>query len=167
MNKVIFVENDTYKNSVKELFWEYLVWANDRVNDEFNVKFDIAKMLEEDMDNLNIFLPPNGRIILIESDGKVSGIGCLKKSKEEYGEIKRMYVRPKYRGMGLGKEILLNLLESAREIGYKYVRLDSTKFMNEAHSLYRSMGFKECDPYPESEIPDDFKPNWVFMELEL
>ncbi len=117
--------------------------------------------------NLNIFLPPDGRIVLSESNGKISGIGCLKKSKEEFGEIKRMYVRPKYRGIGLGKEILIKLIESARDIGYKYLHLDSTKFMKEAHSLYRSMGFQDCEPYPESEIPDAFKPNWIFMELKL
>jgi GNAT superfamily N-acetyltransferase len=124
-------------------------------------------MLEEDMLKLNIFLPPDGRIFLSESDGKISGIGCLKKSKEDFGEIKRIYVRPEYRGNGLGEKIFIKLIESAKDIGYNYLRLDSTKFMKEAHSLYRSMEFQDCEPYPESEIPDTFKPNWIFMELRL
>jgi GNAT superfamily N-acetyltransferase len=161
------VKGREYETHVRELFWKYLQWANKRVNEEFNVNFDIKRMLEEDMDNLDIFLSPNGRILLCESDNIIAGIGCLKKSKDEYGEIKRMYVLPEFRGKGLGKLIVINLIQSARDIGYKYLRLDSTKFMKEAHSLYRSMGFEDIEPYPESEIPDEFKPNWVFMQLKL
>ena len=106
MNNIISVKTDEYDIHVRELFWEYLDWANKRVNEEFNVNFDINTMLEEDMNNLNIFLPPHGRILLTETENNISGIGCLKKSKNEYGEIKRMYVRPEFRGKGLGKLIL-------------------------------------------------------------
>ncbi len=167
LNKIISVKKGEHEIHVRELFWEYLDWANNRVNEEFKVNFDIKTMLEEDMDSLDIFLPPNGRIFLSETAHNISGIGCLKKCKEEYGEIKRMYVRPEFRGKGLGKLILNNLIQGARDIGYKYIRLDSTRFMKEAHSLYRSMGFKDIEPYPESEIPDDFKSHWVFMQLDL
>ncbi len=167
LNTIISFNQNEHHVHVKQLFWEYLDWTNKRVNEEFNVNFDIKTMLVEDMKNLDIFLPPHGRILLNETDHKISGIGCLKKSKDEYAEIKRMYVRPEFRGKGLGKLILTNLIESARDIGYKYIRLDSTRFMKEAHSLYRSMGFKDIEPYVESEIPDDFKSHWVFKQLNL
>jgi hypothetical protein len=51
--------------------------------------------------------------------------------------------------------------------GYKRVRLDSPDFMTAAHSLYRASGFKDIGPYPESEIPDEYKPHWIFMERNL
>ncbi len=167
MNSIISVKENEHEKHVRELFWEYLEWANKRVNEEFKVNFDIETMLEEDMKNLNIFLPPNGKILLTETDNSISGIGCLKKSKNDYGEIKRMYVRPEFRGTGLGKLILNDLIQCAKDVGYKYLRLDSTKFMKEAHSLYRSLGFHDIEPYPESEIPDDFKSHWVFMQKKL
>jgi hypothetical protein len=52
-------------------------------------------------------------------------------------------------------------------IGYPRIRLDSARFMKAAHSLYRSAGFQEIDPYPESEIPAKFQEHWVFMEKSL
>jgi len=167
LNSIISVNENEHRESVRELFWEYLVWANNRLNKEFGVNFDIKTMLDEDMEKLNIFLHPQGRILLTKTGNKISGIGCLKKSKDGYGEIKRMYVKGEFRGRGFGKIILINLIQNARDIGYKYIRLDSTKFMTVAHSLYRSMGLKDTDPYPESEIPDEFKSHWVFMQLNL
>jgi hypothetical protein len=59
------------------------------------------------------------------------------------------------------------LLEQAKMIGFRILRLDSTKFMGIAHSLYRSCGFKEIEPYAESEIPEELHEHWVFMEKEL
>jgi hypothetical protein len=50
---------------VRELFWEYLQWANSRVNEEFGVNFDIETMLEEDMEELEVYFPPDGRLILV------------------------------------------------------------------------------------------------------
>ena len=55
----------------------------------------------------------------------------------------------------------------AREIGYTHLRLDSARFMHAAHRLYCSAGFEEIDPYAESEIPEQFQSNWIFMEREL
>lgn len=78
-----------------------------------------------------------------------------------------MYVRKEYRGSGIGRTLLGKLIEKAKEIGYPRIRLDSARFMHAAHSLYRSSGFYEIDPYPESEIPGEFQSNWVFMEKAL
>jgi hypothetical protein len=63
--------------------------------------------------------------------------------------------------------MLAQLITEAQLTGYKRVRLDSPDFMTAAHSLYRASGFKDIGPYPESEIPDEYKPHWVFMERNL
>jgi ribosomal protein S18 acetylase RimI-like enzyme len=78
-----------------------------------------------------------------------------------------MFVKPSHRQAGLGRAVLDRLLGAAREAGYSRVRLDSPDFMTAAHGLYRSSGFVEIGPYPQSEIPDEYKPHWVFMELQL
>jgi len=90
-----------------------------------------------------------------------------KKDRLRISVIKRMYVDPAFRGVGAGRAILERILVEARKVGYKKVRLDSPKFMNEAHSLYRSFGFNEIEAYPEMEIPAAFKDYLLFMELDL
>jgi GNAT superfamily N-acetyltransferase len=167
VGSVRFADRDTEQDAIRSLFWEYLQWANDRVNQEFGVNFDIAAMLERDMDDLDVFSPPGGRLVLAGDEGEVVGIGCLKASAEGVAEIKRMYVRPTFRGKGIARAILQELLAEAGRLGYVRVRLDSAGFMKEAHALYRSADFKEIEPYPESEIPSEFQKHWVFMEKRL
>ena len=82
-------------------------------------------------------------------------------------EIKRMYVEPSHRGAGVGRGLLGELIAAARAEQYARVRLDSPDFMTAAHDLYRSSGFVDIEPYPESEIPDEYKTHWVFMERML
>ena len=167
MSHIYQAETDEDRSWVRKLFWQYLEWANGRVNEEFGVDFDIKTMLEDDMAELEIFSPPDGRVLLAIDESRAAGIGCLRRILEDVGEIKRMYVRPQFRGKGIGRAILAALLDEAREAGYPKVRLDSARFMKAAHSLYRSAGFREIEPYPESEIPLDFQENWIFMEKQL
>ena len=78
-----------------------------------------------------------------------------------------MYVRPKARKRGLGRALLNELLEQSHQIGYQRVRLDSARFMSEAHQLYRTSGFREIEAYEGSEIPKEFQSHWIFMERDL
>jgi GNAT superfamily N-acetyltransferase len=162
-----FANHDTDQSAIRSLFWEYLQWANGRVNEEFGVSFDIAGMLERDMTELAVYSPPNGRLVLADEGSKAVGIGCLKRSAEGVGEIKRMYVRPEFRGRGIARATLEALIAEARSLNYPLVRLDSAGFMKEAHSLYKSTGFEQIKPYPESEIPTEFQQFWVFMEKHI
>jgi GNAT superfamily N-acetyltransferase len=160
-------ETEKDQLQVRELFWEYLQWANERLNEEFDVNLDIDSMLEQGMAELEIFSPPHGRLLLATGESQAAGIACLKRIREGMGEIKRMYVRPEFRGQGIGRVLLEALIAQAQQIGYQTLRLDSTRFMKAAHSLYRSAGFQEIEPYPESEIPPEFHRHWVFMEKQL
>ncbi len=165
--KIYTMETEDDKAHVAELFWEYLHWANERLNQEYGIDFDIRAMVDQDMLELAKFSPPDGRLLLAEYEGQVAGLACMQKILQNTGEIKRMYVRPEFRGKGIGRALLEGLLSEARAIGYPSVRLDSTRFMKEAHALYRSVGFEEISPYPESEIPAEFQKHWVFMEIQL
>ena len=78
-----------------------------------------------------------------------------------------MYVHPSSRRAGLGRAMLERLIAAARAAGYRSIRLDSPDFMTAAHALYRSSGFVDVGSYPESEIPDEYKGYWVFMEKTL
>lgn len=167
MPTIYQAKTEAHIQSVEELFWEYLQWANGELDRHYGFTADIEAMQAEAMQNLGKFMPPGGRIMLAEVDGAVAGIGCLKQLSPEIGEIKRMYVRPAFRRLGLGRLLLEKLLEEGAAIGYETIRLDSTRFMTAAHALYRSYGFREIDPYPESEIPPDMQQYWLFMEARL
>jgi GNAT superfamily N-acetyltransferase len=152
---------------VRELFWEYLQWANARLNEEYDINLPIATMIEHDMETLDIFLPPQGYLLLALEGSQAAGLACMKTIRDDIVEVKRMYVRPAFRRRGLGRQLLEALIHEARASGYPIMRLDSTRFMAEAHALYRSAGFEEIEEYPESEIPPQFRQHWVFMERRL
>ena len=167
MTQIIIANQEQHAQPIRGLFWEYLQWANAKMEENFGVSFDIAAMLEEDMNTLDKFMPPKGRLLLGYIDGIPMGIACLKALTDQTGEVKRMYVRPQARNRGLGRALLDRLLEEAPHIGYERVRLDSARFMTEAHRLYRTSGFQEIEAYEGSEIPKEFQKNWLFMEREL
>ena len=87
--------------------------------------------------------------------------------RKETCEIKRIYVRPGFRGKKIGHKLLAQLIQSAKEIGYSKILLDSAKFMQEAYSLYKSVSFREVAIYSETEMTENFQEHMVYMELEL
>jgi GNAT superfamily N-acetyltransferase len=167
MIQIIVAHKGQHTQAIRNLFWEYLQWANGKVEENFGVSFDIASMLEEDVKTLHKFMPPKGRLLLGYVENQPAGIACLKALTDTIGEVKRMYVRLETRNRGLGRALLNGLLEEARLIGYERVRLDSARFMKEAHQLYRTSGFREIEAYEGSEIPQEFQDHWIFMEREL
>ena len=167
MIRIIIANKEQHVQPIRELFWEYLQWANAKVEKEFVVSFDIVAMLEDDMNTLDKFMPPKGRLLLGYVEDHLAGIACLKALTDSIGEVKRMYVRLQARNRGMGRALLNQLLKEARQIGYEQIRLDSARFMTEAHQLYRTSGFREIEAYEGSEIPKEFQKNWIFMERAL
>lgn len=153
---------------IKKLWIDHLTWGNENMLFHYGAHpHDPTETTEQDIQAIDKFLPPNGRIILACVEIKVCGIGCLKSINSEIGEIKRMYVEPSFRKIGAGRAILQALVNAAKETGYQKLRLDSPKFMEAAHSLYRSFGFKEIPAYDEVEMPVPFRMHLVYMELDL
>ena len=106
------------------------------------------------------YAPPRGRLLLAWVDGEVAGCGALRPLGGDAAEMKRMWVRPAFRGRGLGRAVAEALLQAARAEGYARVRLDTLPVMTEARALYRSLGFVEVPPYN-----DNPHPGAIHMEL--
>ena len=99
--------------------------------------------------------PPGGRLILAREDGAAAGCIALKQMDEEGRcELKRLYVRPAFRGRGLGRELTRRIIAAAREIGYKEMLLDTLPFLQSAQRIYRAAGFREIEKYNDSPMDD-------------
>lgn len=104
-------------------------------------------------------------VILATHQGDLAGCGALKQLSNEAGELSRLYVRPAYRGRGIGKAILDAILASARARGFQSLSLETATFMTEAHSLYRSLGFQVTEPFRH--VPESLEDAEIFMSLRL
>jgi GNAT superfamily N-acetyltransferase len=171
MVEIITADQIGHKKEIRELFLEYLDWVFLKIKEEFGINLKEQTSAEgyadADMQKLDQFMPPKGRLLLCFAENQLAGIACLKYLQPGIGEIKRMYVRPENRKAGIGRALINQLLTEAIQVGYERIRLDSARFMHPAHNLYQAMGFHEIEAYEGSEIPKEWQVHWIFMEKEL
>lgn len=97
--------------------------------------------------------PPGGRILLADRDGQIVGCIALRKVEEAICEMKRLYVRPVARGLGLGTLLVDRLIDEAREAGYDEMRLDVLEEFKQARKLYAAFGFVPAEPVSFNPLP--------------
>ena len=110
------------------------------------------------------YTPPAGRLLLAEHEGQIAGMIALRPVGEDgICEMKRLFMRPSVRGLGLGRTLVDSLIAEAREIGYRRMRLDTIRGkMDHAIELYRDLGFREITPYYPCPVKET-----LFLELDL
>jgi len=109
------------------------------------------------------YAPPKGRLLLGKYEGELAACVALRGLDENICEMKRLYLRPSFRGKGLGRRLAEHLIAEAREIGYQSMRLDTVEpVMKDAVAMYRRLGFREIPPYRENP-----NPGALYMELHL
>lgn len=169
------VESSAQGDAARALISEYLRWVADIALSNYGLSFDVDAMVRSDIEDRTKFYPPTGRFYLVSHAGEYVGVGCLKRLADGLAEVQRMYVQPHVRGAGAGRLLVEKLLQDAKAMGYCKVRLESLKALAAAHTLYRSVGFHEIDPYSENSMKDyqapgaleTYRESAVFMELSF
>ncbi len=156
MLQVRQAETESEIAAARELFREYAAWL------DFDLSF---QNFEQELAELpGDYAPPAGRLLLAEVDGKFAGcvaLHCF--GGGDICEMKRLYIRPEFRGTGLGRRLISEVIAAARQIGYRAMRLDTVAGqMDTAIALYRSFGFREIPPYRVNP-----QPGARFFELSI
>ena len=108
------------------------------------------------------YAPPDGCLLLAEHESRFVGCVGLRKLGDGIGEMKRLYVEPAARGLGLGRQLVEAIIREARSRGYAFLRLDTLPSMQEAQVLYRATGFREIAAYCHNPCAEA-----TYMELRL
>ena len=108
------------------------------------------------------YAPPEGCLLLATVHGHVAGCAAMRQQAAGLCEMKRLYVRPRYRGLGIGRRLAEAVMKRARAAGYRHMRLDTLPLMEPARCLYGSLGFVETRPYYWNPIA-----GVVYMEADL
>jgi putative acetyltransferase len=153
--KFIQAETEADLQSARELFREY----------EAALGIDLCfQSFEQELAELpGKYEPPDGRLILAIDAARPAGCIALRKIDDTTCEMKRLFVRPAFRGTGLGRQLAERIVLEARDQGYGRMRLDTISGkMDPAIELYRSLGFREIEPYYDSPVTET-----LFLELVL
>jgi putative acetyltransferase len=152
---LVQAESPAQVAQVRELFREY--------EQSLGVKLCFQNFEQELAGLPGHYAPPDGRLLLAEYEGQLAGCVALHQWEPGVCEMKRLYLRPSFRGKGLGRAIAETIIAEARNIGYRQMRLDTIEpIMKDAVEMYRKLGFREIAPYRPNPIAGA-----MYMELQL
>lgn len=138
------VTSEPQLSQVREIFHEY--------QQSLGIDLCFQNFEKELADLPGQYAPPQGRLYLAIVSGEVAGCAALRPFPGNQCEIKRLYVRPQFRGKNLGKLLANKVIAEARQIGYRQMLLDTLPTMTAAQELYISLGFRDTAKYCNNPI---------------
>lgn len=166
---IVRTELAGHESDLRELLREYFAEADERALERFGDELsgiDVDEAVEADLDRLAT-AAVDEPLFLARADGRTVGCVQLKRLDETTAEVKRLYVTPRYRGEGLGRRLVEELLDGAAADGFTTLRLGVGPYLKKAQELYRDLGFECTPPYEQSNAPEEIRDEWGFMRLSL
>jgi len=163
--EIVDAEHASDIDQVVALLRDYKLWLNRRYAPEMSIldkHFDENEWQSELADLKGHYGAPFGGILLARADGVAVGCVMLRGIGEDVGEVKRMFVRPAYHGLGVARALLARLACVAMQRGYETLRLETGPRQTEAQKLYANTGFHRIAPYHA--VAGWFKANMQFFE---
>lgn len=160
--KLVIASSPGELEQIRALLRRYAQWLDD--NDPSGVDL-CYQGFEHELSTLpGKYAPPQGRLLLALCGEEQEPAGCVALRPLAPGtcEMKRLYVRPDFTGKGIGKRLVGAIIQAARDLKYRAMRLDTLPYMKAAISLYRAAGFEPIPPYEDTPLKDT-----IFMELKL
>ncbi len=155
------IEAYDYKEDIKALFDEYTKMLIEG-NSEFKKYLDKQNYSHETENLEEKYGFPYGRLYIALFEGKTAGCIALRKINNTACELKRLYVKPEYRGNNIGSALLERIIDDAKEIGYRHILLDTLPFLTTAIEMYKKKGFYEIESYNNS--PMD---NLIYLRFDI
>lgn len=155
-------------DDARMLFRAFVLWHRERHHEDLALidrYFDEAASEAELAGLPGKYAPPRGSLLIAHEDGEPAGCVAMRDLGDGIAEMKRMFVPPRFRGLGTGRALAGRIMTDARDAGYRAMRLDTSKRQAEAMGLYESLGFRRIAPYYE--LPDDTRDWLVFFEAAL
>lgn len=169
MVTIVQVTTDVQRRQTQELLAEYFDYLSREVDKVDASEMDSVPPLSGYRDEIaNLpgrYAPPDGRLLLAQVDAQATGCVGLYKFDEGVCEIKRLWVRPAFRGHKIGRLLVTALIDEARSIGYHSILLSTVDVLESALALYRSFGFEIIPPY--FDMPEEMLAHEIFMKLDL
>jgi ribosomal protein S18 acetylase RimI-like enzyme len=152
--EIIDAHHPQFIPEVRQLFLEYA--------DSLKVPLDFQNFDAELNSLPGAYSPPSGCLLLAMADQQFAGCIAMRPLEENVCEMKRLFVRPQWRGTKLGRLLAETIMQRGRDAGYQLMRLDTLPSMDRARKLYSSLGFYEIEPYRFNPIAGT-----SFMEVKL
>ncbi|UCD80609.1 MAG: GNAT family N-acetyltransferase [Desulfobacterales bacterium] len=154
MIRIINAQTADHYQKTRELFLQYA--------DSLNFDLEFQGFSQELAGLPGDYAPPHGCLLLAELSGQFVGCVGLRFLKSKICEMKRLFVKPEYRGQGMGRLLACAVIDRARELGYEKMRLDTIETMKEANALYYSLQFKNIEAYRYNPLDN---PNYLELDL--
>jgi ribosomal protein S18 acetylase RimI-like enzyme len=165
---VVRTEVDGHESDLRALLLEYYEFADAKAQERFDelTGIDVEAAVESDIDRLAGADVDEPLFLALDGD-RIVGSVQLKRLGPTTAEVKRLYVRPDYRGDGLGRRLVADLVDGADRDGFETLRLGVGPYLDAARALYEDLGFEYTSRYEQSNAPEAVTDEWGFMALSL
>lgn len=173
MIEIISYSDEEHRERFFELNLDYVRWVAEKYKALHDIDLESIngksneEYVKEFLQDFTKIEPPRGQILVLRANNEIVGMGAIVEHETSIGEIKRMYIEPKYQGHGYGRNLFSILVERGKQFKFSKIRLETADFFEAARHLYQSFGFRDIEAYSGGEVSLCLQETTRYMELDL